>query len=104
MFWPFRRRTSFSTVDMAAEVPPPAPEGVWMLDGHWWRDDGIEDTPPAHRQYARAVWTCLKCHAVSKVFGNPPKVWAVKDLPTGKYVDSAPAHRSAHVAQRCPIP
>jgi hypothetical protein len=82
--------------------PCPDPGTHRELDGHLWRLEGREDVEnPDHAQWARQVWTCERCHDVSKVFNNPPKVWNVRPVRLRVGKDEW-LETDAHVARRCP--
>jgi hypothetical protein len=107
------RRALFSGPAEGGEVLPPQkaapPAGVLVMDGHWWKNTGTEDyssQPAQFQQYARDVYVCQRCGAESKVFQNPPKIWDVIDIRTGRSITeqgltTIDAHLGRHVAVQC---
>lgn len=48
------------------------------LNGHDWRNTGLEDTSgwdAKDRRWARDVWVCANCRRAVKVHGHPPVIW-----------------------------
>jgi len=76
------------------------PAGVLVLDDHWWRLEGVEPG-----EWGREIYRCARCDETSRVFANPPKIWAVKNLRTGQMVrtGTGPAGEYVHVEVRCRV-